>query len=227
MFPDSAKLYIAGIEDAQYKAEKLGFWDHLLGFNFSPIRECAIQAPPRRTCKRRGRQCGVRGLREEATPDHLLKLLLLSRLSLFVARWSPILPQCSHQHSCPPSYYFHSLRASPSLLHWPMPQQFLLNFFPAQDEYLKRLKPSDLLRAHISVQRHLPRSSHDWLCIEERQAGRSKSILIMQVEWLVNRVQAKGWRWFVLCNSLHVRLLEEDTRKRTNTCTQLPRIKCT
>mmetsp|Transcript_68290 Transcript_68290/g.192546 ORF Transcript_68290/g.192546 Transcript_68290/m.192546 type:complete len:387 (-) Transcript_68290:80-1240(-) len=45
MFPDHARLYMAGIEDADYKEEKIGFWDQLWGFEFSPMRQMVMQEP--------------------------------------------------------------------------------------------------------------------------------------------------------------------------------------
>jgi len=45
LFPDHAKLYVAAIEDAEYREEKIGFWSHLWGFDFSPMQEMVIQEP--------------------------------------------------------------------------------------------------------------------------------------------------------------------------------------
>lgn len=45
MFPDHAKLYMAAIEDADYKEEKIGFWGQLYGFDFSSMRQCVVQEP--------------------------------------------------------------------------------------------------------------------------------------------------------------------------------------
>lgn len=39
MFPDLARLYVAAIEDADYKEEKLGLWRHVRGFDFSKVSE--------------------------------------------------------------------------------------------------------------------------------------------------------------------------------------------
>ncbi|KUF95291.1 hypothetical protein AM588_10005594 [Phytophthora nicotianae] len=41
MFPDHATLYIGAIEDGEYKAEKLDFWDNVYGFDMSCIKEIA------------------------------------------------------------------------------------------------------------------------------------------------------------------------------------------
>ncbi|XP_046864066.1 protein arginine N-methyltransferase 1-like [Xenia sp. Carnegie-2017] len=45
MFPDKACLYICGIEDRQYKEEKIYWWDNVYGFDMSCIREVAITEP--------------------------------------------------------------------------------------------------------------------------------------------------------------------------------------
>merc|ERR1740122_516572 len=45
IFPDHAKLHLAAIEDADYREEKIGFWSHLWGFDFSPLQQSVIQEP--------------------------------------------------------------------------------------------------------------------------------------------------------------------------------------
>mmetsp|Transcript_77390 Transcript_77390/g.179423 ORF Transcript_77390/g.179423 Transcript_77390/m.179423 type:complete len:381 (-) Transcript_77390:87-1229(-) len=45
LFPDHARLYMAAIEDADYKEEKIGFWSHVWGFDFSPMQQLAMQEP--------------------------------------------------------------------------------------------------------------------------------------------------------------------------------------
>jgi type I protein arginine methyltransferase len=45
IFPDHASLYVAGIEDADYKEEKIGFWKSVYGFDFSPIAGIAMREP--------------------------------------------------------------------------------------------------------------------------------------------------------------------------------------
>ncbi|KAK4055939.1 Nuclear SAM-dependent mono-and asymmetric methyltransferase [Microbotryomycetes sp. JL221] len=45
MFPDEATLYLAGIEDQDYKEEKIGFWDDVYGFDYSCIKEIALREP--------------------------------------------------------------------------------------------------------------------------------------------------------------------------------------
>ncbi|WEW55028.1 Nuclear SAM-dependent mono-and asymmetric methyltransferase [Emydomyces testavorans] len=45
IFPDKATLYLAGIEDGEYKEEKIGFWDNVYGFDYSPMKEIALAEP--------------------------------------------------------------------------------------------------------------------------------------------------------------------------------------
>lgn len=45
MFPDKATLYLCAIEDAQYKAEKIDFWDNVYGLNMSCIKSVALTEP--------------------------------------------------------------------------------------------------------------------------------------------------------------------------------------
>jgi predicted RNA methylase len=45
LFPDKATLYIGAIEDAEYKDDKINFWDNVYGFNMSCIKKMALQEP--------------------------------------------------------------------------------------------------------------------------------------------------------------------------------------
>ena len=45
IFPDKAVLYIAAIEDASVKRERIDFWDNVYGFDMSNIRNVAIREP--------------------------------------------------------------------------------------------------------------------------------------------------------------------------------------
>lgn len=45
LFPDRATMFIAAIEDADYKEEKIGYWDNVYGFDFSCIKETALKEP--------------------------------------------------------------------------------------------------------------------------------------------------------------------------------------
>ncbi|EIW83193.1 protein arginine N-methyltransferase [Coniophora puteana RWD-64-598 SS2] len=45
MFPDNARLYMAAIEDQDYKEEKINFWDNVYGFDYSCIKDIALREP--------------------------------------------------------------------------------------------------------------------------------------------------------------------------------------
>ena len=45
LFPDRAVLYLASIEDEEYKREKIEFWDNVYGVNMSCIKEWAVKEP--------------------------------------------------------------------------------------------------------------------------------------------------------------------------------------
>ncbi|KAF8325273.1 protein arginine n-methyltransferase [Cantharellus anzutake] len=45
IFPDTASMYLAAIEDQEYKDEKINFWDNVYGFNFSCIKDIALREP--------------------------------------------------------------------------------------------------------------------------------------------------------------------------------------
>lgn len=45
MFPDRCTLFVAAIEDRQYKDEKINWWDEVYGFDMSLIRKVAISEP--------------------------------------------------------------------------------------------------------------------------------------------------------------------------------------
>lgn len=45
LFPDKATLMICGIEDRQYKDDKINWWDDVYGFDMSCIRKVAISEP--------------------------------------------------------------------------------------------------------------------------------------------------------------------------------------
>ena len=45
MFPDRAKLYVSGIEDADYKEKKLEFWQDVYGIDMSIIRPTVMAEP--------------------------------------------------------------------------------------------------------------------------------------------------------------------------------------
>jgi len=45
MFPDKASLYVCGIEDRQYKDDKINYWDDVYGFDMSAIKKTAVTEP--------------------------------------------------------------------------------------------------------------------------------------------------------------------------------------
>jgi len=45
MFPDKATLYVCGIEDRQYKDDKIHWWDDVYGFDMSSIKKTALTEP--------------------------------------------------------------------------------------------------------------------------------------------------------------------------------------
>lgn len=45
IFPDKATMYAAGIEDGDYKDEKIGFWDNVYGFDYTPLKDIALAEP--------------------------------------------------------------------------------------------------------------------------------------------------------------------------------------
>ncbi|PVU94807.1 hypothetical protein BB559_002914 [Furculomyces boomerangus] len=45
MFPDKATMIIAGIEDGDYKEDKISFWDNVYGFSMTSIKEAALNEP--------------------------------------------------------------------------------------------------------------------------------------------------------------------------------------
>jgi protein arginine N-methyltransferase 1 len=45
LFPDKAQLFVCAIEDAEYRRDKIDFWDDVYGFDMSCIKETAIVEP--------------------------------------------------------------------------------------------------------------------------------------------------------------------------------------
>jgi len=45
MMPDKAYLWVVGIEDSEYKEDKINFWDNVYGFNMSCIKKLAMEEP--------------------------------------------------------------------------------------------------------------------------------------------------------------------------------------
>jgi protein arginine N-methyltransferase 1 len=50
MFPSRAKMMICGIEDSEYRAKKIGFWDNVYGFSYDPIKKWALLEPLVESC---------------------------------------------------------------------------------------------------------------------------------------------------------------------------------
>ncbi|CAG9333582.1 unnamed protein product [Blepharisma stoltei] len=45
LFPDKAKIWVAGLEDASCKDERIEFWNDIYGIDMSPMRKIAIKEP--------------------------------------------------------------------------------------------------------------------------------------------------------------------------------------
>jgi protein arginine N-methyltransferase 1 len=45
IMPDKVSLYLAGIEDSQYRSEKYDFWDNVYGFQMSSVQRVALNEP--------------------------------------------------------------------------------------------------------------------------------------------------------------------------------------
>ncbi|KAG8929372.1 type I protein arginine N-methyltransferase Rmt1 [Tulasnella sp. 417] len=45
LFPDVCTMYLAAIEDGDYKEEKISYWDNVYGFDYSCIKEVALREP--------------------------------------------------------------------------------------------------------------------------------------------------------------------------------------
>ena len=45
MLPDRAKIYIASIEDSEFKQDKIGFWQNVYGVNMSCLQSAALKEP--------------------------------------------------------------------------------------------------------------------------------------------------------------------------------------
>jgi len=50
IFPDKASLHLLAIEDAEYRHEKINFWESVYGFDMSCIKDLALQEPLVDTC---------------------------------------------------------------------------------------------------------------------------------------------------------------------------------
>lgn len=50
MLPDKAKIYIASIEDSEFKKDKIGFWENVYGVNMKCLQAAALKEPLVDTC---------------------------------------------------------------------------------------------------------------------------------------------------------------------------------
>ncbi|XP_074280702.1 putative protein arginine N-methyltransferase 1.2 [Silene latifolia] len=71
IFPDIASLYLTAIEDADYKEDKIEYWNNVYGFNMSCIRKQAILEPLVDTVDQN----------QIVTNCHLLKTMDISKMS--------------------------------------------------------------------------------------------------------------------------------------------------
>jgi len=51
LFPDRATLFICAIEDAEYREDKINFWNNVYGFDMSCIKDLALMEPLVDVCK--------------------------------------------------------------------------------------------------------------------------------------------------------------------------------
>eukprot|EP00212_Chloropicon_laureae_P002906 CAMPEP_0197486216 /NCGR_PEP_ID=MMETSP1311-20131121/1139_1 /TAXON_ID=464262 /ORGANISM="Genus nov. species nov., Strain RCC856" /LENGTH=343 /DNA_ID=CAMNT_0043029175 /DNA_START=33 /DNA_END=1064 /DNA_ORIENTATION=+ len=70
MLPDYLTLNLVGIEDAEYKNEKLNFWDNVYGFSMKCIKDVAIQEPLVDVVEAQQVCTDVRLLRECKVPEY-------------------------------------------------------------------------------------------------------------------------------------------------------------
>lgn len=50
VFPSEANLYMTGIEDADYRNQKIGYWNNVYGFKYSAMQKVALVEPLIETC---------------------------------------------------------------------------------------------------------------------------------------------------------------------------------
>ncbi|KAH9929499.1 S-adenosyl-L-methionine-dependent methyltransferase [Epithele typhae] len=106
IFPDVATLYIAAIEDSDYKEEKINFWDNVYGFDYSCIKEIALREPLVDTVEIKAvvtdpcliKHIDLRTVTKEEltfTNDFSLKATRNDYVHAFLA-WFDILFECTH-----------------------------------------------------------------------------------------------------------------------------------
>ena len=45
IFPDRATIYLCAIEDAEYREDKINYWDNVYGFKMDAIKDLALLEP--------------------------------------------------------------------------------------------------------------------------------------------------------------------------------------
>ncbi|OHS99952.1 protein arginine N-methyltransferase [Tritrichomonas foetus] len=50
VFPSHSQLFVTGIEDFEYRSEKIGFWDNVYGFKYHTLQKVALVEPLVETC---------------------------------------------------------------------------------------------------------------------------------------------------------------------------------
>ncbi|KAF7306023.1 Protein arginine N-methyltransferase [Mycena chlorophos] len=86
IYPESVTLYMAAIEDADFKDEKFGFWDNIQGLDYSAFKPFALRDPVVDTCDIRAvvtQPCGFKQFslsdvkKEDLTFDETFSLTAL------------------------------------------------------------------------------------------------------------------------------------------------------
>lgn len=109
IFPDNATLYLAAIEDQDYKEEKINFWDNVYGFDYSCIKNIALREPLVDTVDLKSvvtDPCAIKHInlltakKEDLTFDSRfsLKVTRNDYIHAFLA-WFDILFDCTHKRT--------------------------------------------------------------------------------------------------------------------------------
>ncbi|KAH7108011.1 S-adenosyl-L-methionine-dependent methyltransferase [Auriculariales sp. MPI-PUGE-AT-0066] len=107
LFPDTATIYLAAIEDQEYKEEKINFWDNVYGFDYSCIKDIALREPLVDTVEMKAvvsdpcaiKHIDLRTAKKEDltfTADFSLKVTRDDYVHAFLA-WFDIVFNCSHK----------------------------------------------------------------------------------------------------------------------------------
>lgn len=54
ILPSESKLILTGIEDSEYRSEKIGYWDNVYGFKYTAMKKVALVEPLIETCPTNG-----------------------------------------------------------------------------------------------------------------------------------------------------------------------------